>query len=121
MPLVLSVHEIRPDRLDAWRELMAELAGPRRVELAESHRRRGIRRAVMSLAGTADRPLHVALIDVDDAGAKDMLDASTEAFDVWMREQFAELLGEELPGEVVFDTAPRRGPWRGLRRPSSSS
>jgi hypothetical protein len=118
MPLSIEVNEIAAGRLADWNDFVAELRGPRRVEWAESHRRRGIRRVVISTVGVDDRPLAVVLVDATDRQlAADRLESSEEPFDTWLRDRLSELLGASVDSAVLADTAPRRGPWPGLRRP----
>lgn len=118
MPLSIEVNEIAPGRLAEWNDFVAELTGPRRVEWAESHRRRGIRRVVISTVGVPPHPLAVVLVDSADRPlAEQRLARSTEPFDVWLRERLADLLGASVEAALLADTAPRRGPWPGLRRP----
>lgn len=122
MPLSIEVNEIEPGRLTEWNDFVAELLGPRRVEWAESHRRRGIRRVVISTVADGDRPLAVVLVDAADRSlAADRLERSTEPFDAWLRDRLAELLGPPVDAALLADTAPRRGPWPGLRRPEGRS
>lgn len=117
MPVALRINPIVPDRLDEWRQLVAELAGPRRIEWAESHRRHGITRQVVSLAESEDGPLSVMLLEASDPeGVDTTMRRSGDDFDVWLVDRFDELLGPALPSSVLFDTRPRRGPWPGLRR-----
>jgi hypothetical protein len=118
MPLSIEVNEIEPGRLAEWNDFVAELMGPRRVEWAESHRRRGIRRVVISTVGGDGRPLAVVLVDATDRSlAAGRLEVSVEPFDVWLRDRLTYLLGPAVDAAVLADTAPRRGPWPGLRRP----
>jgi hypothetical protein len=118
MPLSIEVNEIATGKLAEWTEFVAQLTGPRRVEWAESHRRRGIRRVVISTVGVDDRSLAVVLVDATDRQlAANRLEDSVEPFDVWLRDRLGELLGAPVDAAVLADTAPRRGPWPGLRRP----
>ncbi|MEX2323093.1 MAG: hypothetical protein WEA29_04910 [Acidimicrobiia bacterium] len=118
MPLSIEVNEIEPGRLAEWNDFVAELLGPRRIEWAESHRRRGIRRVVISTVSGDGPPLAVVLVDAADRRlAADGLKRSGEPFDVWLRERLTDLLGRAVDAALLADTAPRRGPWPGLRRP----
>jgi hypothetical protein len=119
MPLTVQFHPIDPARLEAWRGFVEELTGPRRIEWAQSHRRRGVTRVVISLAGPDDQPFSVVLFEAADPDAADaLLHTSNDPFDVWLRERLDDLLQPAVPASVLFDTAPRRGPWRGLRQMS---
>jgi len=118
MPVTVQVHRIDPARLDDWRQFIATITGPRRGEWGASRRRRGIRRAVISLIGTESDPMSVVLVDATDpAASSESLKSSDHEFDVWLRAQLTHLLSDAVPGEVLFDSMPRRGAWPGLRRP----
>lgn len=116
MPFSIQIHPIAAGRLDEWRRFVGELTGIRRVDWAQSHRRRGITRVVISLAGSEETPLSVVLVEASDPdAADDSLQASDDPFDVWLRRSIDDLLEPAVPATVLFDTAPRRGPWRGMR------
>lgn len=120
MPVIVRVQPIVPGGVDEWRAFVSELTGTRRVEWAESHRRRGISRQVVSLVESPNGPLSVVLLEASDPEAADrLLRESTVEFDVWLVGNLDALLGDPMPAEMVFDTTPRRGPWRGLRRPGA--
>jgi hypothetical protein len=116
MPVSVQIHPIAAGRLDEWRRFVEELTGTRRVDWAQSHRRRGITRVVLALAGSEETPLSVVLLEASDSVAADeLLQASDDPFDAWLRQSLDDLLEPAVPATVLFDTAPRRGPWRGMR------
>lgn len=91
--------------------------GSRRVEWIESKKRRGITRQVVSLAADDGRHLAVVVTEADDPGAAlQALEESSDPFDTWLMERVRDLHGEPLSVEIVLDTAPRPGRWRGWRR-----
>jgi aminoglycoside phosphotransferase len=90
--------------------------GARRIEWAQSQRRRGITRQVVSLIEHGGAHLAVVFSEGGDpAAAVRAIADSNEAFDM-MWEQLSELHGEPLPAETTLDTAPRPGPWKGWRK-----
>lgn len=112
-PASITISPLRPDSLDAWREFYAELSGPRRSAWAQSQRNRGVRREAVWLL--PDPPRAVVLIEgPDPVASATALEASTDPFDVWLRERLGSLLGEPLHAVSVFDSKPRPGSWRGL-------
>lgn len=111
----MSIAPIKAGMVGEWREFVAELRGPRRIEWAQSQRRRGITRQVVSLT-EGEPALSVVYTESRDATtATTGLNGSTTPFDVWYRDQIERLHETALPAEVVFDSAPRPGPWRGWR------
>ncbi len=116
MAAALSMTPIAEGKLDEWRELHAELMGPKRIEWAQSQRRRGVTRQVVSLAMDGDRPLGVVFTEAADpeAALRD-LHESSEPFDRWLVGRLADVLAEPLEVTLIVDTAPRPGPWRGWR------
>lgn len=113
----LHVYPVRPGMAEGARALVAELMGPRRGEWAESKRRRGIGRVAMSLVHEDGRDLFVTAVQgsAPVAGVA-ALAGSEDPFDVWLRGRMTELFEEPLAVEHLADTAPRPGPWRGMRR-----
>ena len=100
---------------DEWRAFVAELQTSRRIEWAQSQRRRGITRQVITIA-EGEPALAVVYTEAGDIEAATAgLEASTDPFDVWFRERVDDLHDESFETEVVFDSAPRPGPWRGWR------
>ena len=117
MAASIVVRPIKEGKIEEWREFHATLMGPRRIEWAQSQRRRGITRQVVSLVERGDAHLAVVFSEGrDPAGALQALEDSGDAFDVWMMEQVRALHGEPLSSEITLDTAPRPGPWKGWRK-----
>ena len=116
MAATVTIAPIATDKLDDWRAFVDDLSGTRRTEWAQSQRRRGITKQVITI-GTLDPPVAVVYTETEDATQADArLAASADPFDIWFREQVTELHGDPYETEVVFDSSPRRGPWRGWRR-----
>jgi hypothetical protein len=113
----LSLTPIAAGKLDEWKELHAELMGPKRIEWAQSQRRRGVTRQVVSLVMDDDRPLAAVFTEAADPDqALHALHESTEPFDRWLVERLGAVLDASMAVIPVIDTAPRPGPWRGWRR-----
>ncbi len=115
MAATINITPIATGKIDEWRAFVAELQGSRRIEWAQSQRRRGMTRQVISLA-ERESALAVAYSetgDVDEAASR--LAKSIDLFDVWCRGRVADLHDESYNTEVVFDSAPRPGTWRGWR------
>ncbi|MFH1103911.1 MAG: hypothetical protein V1757_03055 [Actinomycetota bacterium] len=117
MSAVLNLVPIESGKVDDWRALHAELMGPRRIEWAQSQRRRGVTRQVVSLVSDGGRHLAAVFTEAaDPEAALRSLRSSSDAFDRWLVERLDDVLGEALPTTTIVDTAPRPGPWRGWRR-----
>jgi len=113
----IVVRPIIEGKLDEWREFHATLMGSRRIEWAQSQRRRGVTRQVVALVHDGGRDLAVMFTEGHDpAAAMQALDDSKDAFDVWLMDRVRTLHDEPLASEVTVDTAPRPGPWKGWRR-----
>jgi hypothetical protein len=113
----ITIRPVAPGKLDDWRAFHAELMGSRRIEWAQSQRRRGIRRQVVSLAQDGDHTFAVVFTEGRDPTASlSALGGSTDPFDIWLMERVRDLHGDALASELTLDTAPRPGPWRGWRK-----
>lgn len=125
MSASIVIAPIAGGRLEEWRAFHAELTGRRRPAWAESQRRRGITREVVFLWPGPAGPSAVYLVEGAEAGAAvEDLGASSDAFDVWLRERLAHLHDRLDFPDRLSDTRPAegaRGGWRGLvslrRRP----
>lgn len=115
MAAQISLTPIAGGQLDAWRAFITELQGPRRIEWAQSQRRRGISREVISLAADGRALVVVYTESPDHTLASRLLAQSSDPFDIWYRDRLGELLEDPLDAEVLFDSAPKPGPWRGWR------
>jgi hypothetical protein len=113
----ITIRPVAPGKLDEWRAFHAELMGPRRIEWAQSQRRRGITRQVVSLARDGGHAFAVVFTEGRDPTASlRALEGSNDPFDIWLMGRVRDLHGDALPSEVALDTAPRPGPWRGWRK-----
>lgn len=117
MAATITIRPVAPGKLDDWRAFHAELMGPRRIEWAQSQRRRGITRQVVSLAQNGDHAFAIVFTEGRDPTASlRTLGDSNDQFDLWLRERVRDLHGDALASEVTLDTAPRPGSWRGWRK-----
>ena len=117
MPSSITIAPLDPDRVAAWRAFYADLSGPRRASWAQSQRRRGVRREAVWLVDGSHGPQAVVLVEgPDPEAAGRALLASDDPFDVWFRKRLAELTGDPIGGEALFDSRPRPGSWREWRR-----
>ncbi len=117
MAPTIYVMKIRSGRGDDFRAFVAELMGSRRVEWAESHRRRGITRQVVCqapVAGGDYAMIYTESADSDKAYAA--ITASDDPFDRWLGGRIAELFEPRISVDTLADTGPKAGPWRGWRR-----
>lgn len=115
MAATVTIAPIATGKTDEWRQFVAELQTSRRIEWAQSQRRRGITRQVITIA-EGEPSLAVVYTEASDVEAATVaLAMSDDPFDVWYRERVGDLHDESLETEVVFDSAPRPGPWRGWR------
>lgn len=115
MAASITIAPIASGKVDEWRAFVAELQGARRIEWAQSQRRRGITREVITLA-ESEPALAVMYTEVGDAEEAVLrLAESDDSFDAWFRDRVAELYDGPYDIEVVFDSSPRPGPWRGWR------
>jgi hypothetical protein len=111
----VTIAPITEGKTDEWRAFVADLQASRRIEWAQSQRRRGITRQVITIS-EGDRSLAIVYTEAGDVEAATVgLASSDDPFDVWYRRRVADLHDEALETEVVFDSAPRPGPWRGWR------
>lgn len=111
----VTLAPVRPEAVDEWHSFIAELKGSRRIDWAQSQRRRGITRQVISFA-PGPPPLAVIYTETVDAErAAELLTESADPFDEWLRSRLAELHDGRMNAEIVFDSAPKPGPWRGWR------
>jgi hypothetical protein len=66
---VLTLYPIKAGKGDEWKALHAELMGPRRIEWAQSQRRRGVTRQVVSLVSEGERQIAAVFTEASDPGA----------------------------------------------------
>ncbi len=113
----IYVMPVRPGRSDDFQAFVAELMGTRRVEWAQSQRRRGVKRQVVFLGKDGSRNLAMVYSESNDPdGAFRAIAASEDPFDRWLAGKMSELLEARIAVDTLADTAPKPGPWRGWRR-----
>ena len=94
---VIVIAPILPEKAEAWRRFMQELAGWRCHEHEESRRRLGIRAERAWISETRQRTIGMIVIEADDVRqALAALANSNHAFDRWFREQLLTLQGLTL-------------------------
>jgi hypothetical protein len=117
VPPTIYVMKIRPGRTADFEAFVAELMGPRRMEWAESHRRRGITRQVVCRAPLGGSDFAMIFSESDDSErAYAAIGASDHPFDRWLADRITDLFEPRAAVDTLADTAPRPGPWRGWRR-----
>ena len=104
MAATVTIAPISAGETEDWRTFVAEVGGVRRIEWAQSQRRREITRQVVTVA-EGEPALAIDTATVQSTESDDL-------FDDWYRERMAERYDEFLQTEVVFDSAPRPGPWQ---------
>ncbi|MCA1669067.1 MAG: hypothetical protein LC793_17065 [Thermomicrobia bacterium] len=88
---------ILPGKAAATRAFQRDLAGPRMAEYAASERAIGITKELWFLQGTPNGDFLVAYMESPDFGAAlGKFAASRGAFDVWFKEQLADVTGVDL-------------------------
>jgi hypothetical protein len=118
-PVTASIYAmpIRVGKRDEFRALVTELMGPRRIEWAESHRRRGVTRQAVFIGSIDGRDVAMIFSESPDPErAFTAIAASDHPFDRWLAQRMSELLEARIAVESLADTAPKPGPWRGWRR-----
>jgi hypothetical protein len=91
------VAPIIPGKLDAWKDWIAELMGPRNQEFEDLNKRYGLTRHAAWLAETPEGQVVVALHQGpggDDFMPK--LGTSTHPFDTWFKERIKAVHGIDL-------------------------
>ena len=115
MAATVTIVPIIAGETEEWRTFVAEVGGVRRIEWAQSQRRREITRQVVTVAEgePALAVVYFEAVGIDTATVQST--ESDDLFDDWYRERMAERYDEFLQTEVVFDSAPQPGPWQGWR------
>jgi len=111
MASIASAIPILPGKLEAWRQFVAEMHGPRRMEHAASRRRLGITTERAYLQQTPQGEFAVVFFEAPDVGQMMQgFATSQEPFDIWFREQVLDVHGWDMtqppPGplpELVID------------------
>jgi hypothetical protein len=97
MPMVAMTLPIPPEKLELWKRVTAEMAGPRRDAFAASKRRQGVQRESVFLQQGPDGPREILIIEADDLGhAFELIGKSQDPFDVWLREMVLEIYKFDL-------------------------
>ena len=112
----IYVMPVRPGRSDDFQAFVAELMGTRRVEWAQSQRRRGVKRQVVFLGKDGSRIWRWCIPSPTTRMAFRAIAASEDPFDRWLAGKMSELLEARIVVDTLADTAPKPGPWRGWRR-----
>jgi hypothetical protein len=109
MAVITFAAPVLPGKTDAWKQAASEMAGPRSAEHAESRRRLGITREVVSLQETPNGDFVVVCLEGDDPnGVIPAYMGSDEPFDRWFAETVLigvhgmERSGEGPPPNQVF-------------------
>lgn len=99
-----------PGGADKLKHIASELAGPRRAEFDEFHRRAGLTSELWFVQQTPQGDLLNLVLEGEPMQAIGVLAASTEPFDVWFREQIKAVHGVDFsrplpapPPELVFE------------------
>lgn len=117
MTASIYVMPIRAGKRDEFRALVTELMGTRRIEWAESHRRRGVTRQSVFVGTLEGRDMAMIFSEsADSENAFTSIAASDHPFDRWLAGRMSDLLEARIAVDFLADTAPKPGPWRGWRR-----
>lgn len=108
---------ILPGKLDRWRALMHDLAGPRHREWQAQRRRLGLRERLF-LQHTPNGALAIVVLEARDLqSAMHAIGSDTDEFSVWIRQLVLETEGLDLaappPGplpELAADSGPLAPP-----------
>src|ERR671933_4856 len=98
MPLEAFVVPILPGKLDAFKQFVRELSGPRKAEHAASRRRLGITQETTFLQQTPMGDMAIVIGDGegDYAQTTQAIAKSNDPFDVWFREKVKEIHGFDV-------------------------
>ncbi|NKX56356.1 DUF6176 family protein [Arthrobacter mobilis] len=102
---------ILPGKVEAWKEFVEELKGPRKEEYEASFQRNGMNREVASLMQTPQGDFTCFFQEAESiAKVAENFATSQEPYDVWFREKVNELHGitpemlqGSLPATVYLD------------------
>jgi hypothetical protein len=102
---------ILPGKSEAWQNLIAEMAGPRRPENDEFHQRLGLTRANWYLQQTPQGDMAIVHLEGEDAaGSFQKWAESDHPFDVWFKQQVGPLYGIDFnqppagpPSQMVYE------------------
>ena len=106
MDHVCLVLPVLPGKSDQARVFMRELDGPRKREFDASERRIGISKELWYLAKLPAGDQLIAYIESRDfGGAVGQFSASRDAFDMWFKQQVADVTGVDM-NNLPADFAP---------------
>jgi hypothetical protein len=106
MDHICLVLPILPGKTSEARSFMRDLDGPRKGEFDVSERRIGITKEVWYLAAVPSGDQLVGYMEADDFGsAVNQFSASQDPFDVWFKQQMANVTGVDL-NNLPADFAP---------------
>lgn len=102
---------ILPGKLEAWKASIAEIYGPRMADFRRSRERLGISRELAALVQTPQGDFASIFLEAEDlAVVFEGLATSNDPFDVWFRQNAAELhgliieeMGTAATSNVYFD------------------
>ena len=105
---------LAPDKVDAWKQWVEELNGPRKEGLTDFNQRYGLTRHAAWLAETPSGPFVIALHEGPGGdGLMAKLGPSQHEFDTWFKEKILEVHGLDV-------TKPPPGPMPELYLDSGS-
>ena len=90
----LIVAPILPGKLEAWRQMMREVTGPRYEDWADHHKRMGVSREVVWEQRFPD--MDIAIVSIDGVEPQHILEkmtASDHPFDIWFRDTIISVTG----------------------------
>jgi len=88
---------VLPGQADAARTFMGELESTQRSSYADSEQRIGIDKELWFMSDLGDRDLLVAYMESGDFGrALEQFSGSRDPFDMWFKEQLANVTGLDL-------------------------
>ena len=111
MTAIATVLPILPGKTEAWKQLIAEVTGPRLAENADFHRRMGVNKANWFLQSAPGGDLAIVYLEGEnpETAFRDWA-VSRHPFDMWFKEQLSALYGIDLNvppagplSEEVFD------------------
>jgi hypothetical protein len=94
MEILTWAAPILPGKLEKWEEFHAQMSGARKAEHDASRKRMGMRREVASLMRTPGGDFVCLCHEADDLGAAfEAIMTSQDPYDVWFRENLADIHG----------------------------
>ena len=97
MPSLGTFYPILPGKLDAWREMVAQAQGSRRVEFEETLRSAGVTKVSIWLQQTAEGDFEVFYFEANDpARLNEIVATSSSSFAAWARETDLDVHGLDM-------------------------